>query len=184
MFSYISAIIDFLKGFIVNKDSSVVSPPIPIVPVNKNQLSKSFTFNDLTTTSHIDMLEANRAEGRDYTPKLTRVATELLQPIVDGFNPSLTVHSGYRGKTLNAKVGGALTSQHCLGEAADFNITGYETRAKQIEVLKWIRDESGIKFGQLLLENGCIHISLGTKMEIAEYDVPTKTKKPIRELAL
>ena len=36
----------------------------------------------------------------------------------------IIITSGFRGKTLNKKVGGSLTSQHCLGEAADILVKG------------------------------------------------------------
>lgn len=35
------------------------------------------------------------------------------------------------------------------------------------------------KFGQMLVEFGCVHVRLGTRREVAHYDVPTKTKLPI-----
>jgi len=143
------------------------------------RLSKSFTFEELTSTSRADLLEANRAEARGHLKALRAVATDLLQPIRDHFGP-LVVSSGYRGKALNAAVGGSATSQHCAGEAADFNVVGKTDEAGQLEVMRWVVKESGIRFRQLLLERGCIHISLphmdAQDGEVARYDVPTKTK--------
>src|SRR3990167_5704421 len=159
-----------------------------------NQLSAHFTFDELTGTSQAvdvngdklatveEMLEQNRKEAEDFRPFLKRVAVELLEPIRSGLGKPITINSGFRGFTLNEKVGGALSSQHCLGEAADFNVEGYEDRVGQIAVIEWVI-ESAIPFGQLLLERGCIHISLGEKREVFEYDVRLKTKTPIPELA-
>lgn len=143
------------------------------------RLSKSFTLDELTTTSREDLREANAYEALDHLKALRAVAQELLQPIRDHFGP-VVVTSGYRGKALNAAVGGAASSQHCLGEAADFNVVGMEDEAGQMKVVRWVAKESGIKFRQLLLERGCIHISLphmdAGDGEVARYDVPTKTK--------
>lgn len=145
------------------------------------QLSKYFSFEEMTFTAKDEFKEKNKLEAEDYENNLRRVAVELLEPIRTGLGKQIDIHSGFRGKSLNEAVGGSKTSQHCLGEAADFNIKGYDDRKGQIAVVQWVKDK-GIKFGQLLLERGCIHISLGDKMEIAEYDVQTKMKQPIKEI--
>ncbi len=144
-------------------------------------LSRYFNFEELIVTDQTDMVLINAKEAEGFKKPLTRVALELLDPVRENFGVPIRVNSGFRGRTLNAKVGGSTTSQHCLGEAVDFNIKGLESREGQIKVIKWIRDNVPY-FGQLLLERGCIHISLGTKREIAEYVVATKTKTPIKEL--
>ncbi len=175
--------------FSVKKDYPGAEPGAGAISLRQymgKQLSEHFNFDELTDSKdNPDLVKTNREEALKYEDSLKKVANELLEPIRKNYNVSIRVNSGFRGKTLNQKVGGSLTSQHCLGEAADFNVKGYETREKQIDVVKWIRDnfnKSGYKWGQLLLERGCIHLSLGTKCEIAEYDVPTKTKKLIKEL--
>jgi len=143
--------------------------------------TEHFTFEELTFTAKEEYKEKNQIEAENYENNLRRVALELLEPIRTGLEKQIDVHSGFRGDSLNRAVGGSVTSQHCVGEAADFNVKGYDDRKGQIAVVQWIKDK-GIKFGQLLLERGCIHISLGDKMEIAEYSVETKTKQPIKEI--
>lgn len=163
------------------------------------KLSEYFTFEELTGTGQAldtngdkiptnkEALEANRKEAKIFEKSLARVAQELLDPIRENFDLSITINSGFRGRTLNEAVGGSSTSQHCLGEAADFNVRGYESRAGQIDIIRWIL-KSGIKFRQLLLERGCIHISLPhgdhKDGEVAEYNVKTKTKSQIKELSV
>src|SRR3990167_5552452 len=124
------------------------------------QLSEHFTFEEMTFTSRAEFKEKNTSEAEDYENNLRRVAVELLEPIRIGLGKRIDIHSGFRGRSLNEAVGGSISSQHCFGEAADFNIKGYDDRKGQIAVIQWIKD-SGLKFGQLLLERGCIHISLG-----------------------
>jgi hypothetical protein len=150
------------------------------------QLTEHFSFDELTVTDHTDLQADNRKEAEAYAANLTAVAKNLLEPVRVGMGKPIIINSGFRGKTLNQRVGGSATSQHCLGQAADFNVKGYADRAGQIAVLGWMIEDfkkRGYKWGQLLLERGCIHASLGAKCEVAEYDVPTKTKKPIVELA-
>ena len=50
----------------------------------------------------------------------------------------LTKSSGYRGKALNKAVGGAASSQHCLGMAADIHTVSNtkESNKKLFELIK------------------------------------------------
>ena len=146
-------------------------------------LSPNFTFEELTRTDNRHLLQKNR-DMANANPAikaaLTRVAVELLEPIRALFKVPVQINSGYRCPELNTAVGGSATSQHVRGEAADIVIRGFETEALEVEaVRKILRELPDLKFGQMLVEFGCIHVSLGTKREVAHYDVPTKTKRPI-----
>ena len=48
----------------------------------------------------------------------------LLQCIREHFGKPVTITSGYRTPAHNAKVGGAKSSQHLLGRAADIRVEG------------------------------------------------------------
>lgn len=48
----------------------------------------------------------------------------LLQCIREHFGKPVTITSGYRTASHNAKVGGSKSSQHLLGRAADFWVEG------------------------------------------------------------
>ena len=48
----------------------------------------------------------------------------LLQAIREHFNKPITITSGYRTAAHNAAVGGAKSSQHLLGRAADIRVQG------------------------------------------------------------
>ena len=48
----------------------------------------------------------------------------LLQAIREHFNKPITITSGYRTAAHNAAVGGAKSSQHLLGRAADIQVAG------------------------------------------------------------
>ena len=144
-------------------------------------LSDHFTLEEFTRTENRDLLQRNiDIANSDPAIKanLVRVCKELLEPIRALFGRPIHITSGFRCVDLNTRVGGSATSQHVRGEAADFVISGYQSQDKQVEaVLRIAKELPGFKWGQLLVEAGCIHISLGTKREIAYYDVPTKTKK-------
>ena len=48
----------------------------------------------------------------------------LLQAIREHFGKAVTITSGYRTRTHNTAVGGAKSSQHLLGRAADIQVAG------------------------------------------------------------
>ena len=53
----------------------------------------------------------------------------LLQCIREHFGKAVTITSGYRTAAHNAKVGGAKSSQHLLGRAADIQLEGTSVEA-------------------------------------------------------
>ena len=130
-------------------------------------LTEHFSFEELTRTRQAEFQDANRREARDYYDRLKLVA-EMLEIIRAKFG-AVRVNSGFRGPAVNAAVGGSATSQHSKGEAADIVCP-----AVTVDVLhRWIVVESGIAFGQCILEkpagSAWVHISLG-----APYRDPKK----------
>jgi len=122
-------------------------------------LTSNFSFEELTRTGQSELQDANRKEALPYVDRLKAVA-EMLEAIRSRFGP-VRVNSGFRGPAVNAAVGGSPTSQHSKGEAADIVCASCD-----VEILhKWIVTESGLKFGQCILEKppgkSWVHISLG-----------------------
>ena len=62
------------------------------------------------------------------------------------------INSGYRSPQLNKKVGGAPTSNHLTGCAADIRVTGMEQLIRYAAILLDYADETGQEFDELLLE--------------------------------
>jgi hypothetical protein len=126
--------------------------PQPPAPEGR-RLAPNFTLAELI---HSDTAARN---GWYNTPdpaaiaNLRALATNVLQPIRDRFGP-VRITSGYRNDRLNRAVGGAPTSQHRTGEAADFSVAG----ATQEQVHRWI--VANLRFDQLILyKSGRFHIS-------------------------
>ena len=121
-------------------------------------LTPHFTLAEMTTTS----------TGLPNTPTaahkaaLTVLCRDLLEPVRARWGP-ISVHSGYRSPEVNAKIGGSATSQHSKGEAADFHAGAHPLE----DVFRWIVTESGLAYGQVILEGHTagkptwIHLSLG-----------------------
>ena len=83
------------------------------------KLCPHFTLDELLITSHKDLQPLQKEEVKPYINNLYILCNYVLEPIRNYYGKPITVTSGFRGKTLNKRVGGSLTSQHCLGEAAD-----------------------------------------------------------------
>ena len=62
-------------------------------------------------------------DGTD-TVMADEVLTVVLQCIREHFGKAVTITSGYRTAAHNAAVGGAKSSQHLLGRAADIRVEG------------------------------------------------------------
>lgn len=124
-------------------------------------LTEHFALEELTRTSNIALLEQNRREALAYLPALRELATMLEAPR-RWFGRAVKVNSGFRGQALNAATPGASpTSQHSLGQAADIEIPGVD----DAELHRWIVMESGLLYGQCILERppgkSWVHLSLG-----------------------
>ncbi|MBU2559221.1 MAG: hypothetical protein KJ578_15700 [Bacteroidetes bacterium] len=127
------------------------------------QLSKNFSFLEMTITENRKFLSQNRQAPEKLVESGVQLCQTLLQPIRDHYGKPLVVHSGYRCPALNKAIGGSVTSQHCKFEACDFHII----ETPLTEIFDWIRLKSNLKWGQLILEGwsmghpSWIHISLG-----------------------
>lgn len=110
------------------------------------RLSTNFTLAELVRTNH---------KSLDNTPtpividRLQDLCVNFLEPIRARFGP-LRVNSGYRSPTVNAAVGGAPTSAHQFGCAAD--IDPLTPNIKLQELVNWVIDNN-LDFDQMILES-------------------------------
>jgi len=137
-----------------------------------SNVSPHFSWEELTRTGQSALQAANRTEAEQYRAQLTALATTLLEPIRAKFGP-IKINSAFRGPSVNAAVGGSKTSQHMRGEAADIVAPAVSVE----ELHRWICAESGLAFGQCILEKSApdrpftwVHVSLGTKREALVYN--------------
>lgn len=127
-------------------------------------LSAHFTFDELTRTSQTALQAKNREEAQAFIKPLTELA-ELLEVVRAHFGKPLKINSGFRGLAVNTGTpGSSKTSQHMKGEAADIAMPGVD----DAELHRWIVKDSGLKFGQCILERppgkSWVHVSIcGTR---------------------
>ena len=119
-----------------------------------SRLSPHFTLRELTKTSvRIENVpsEAQVENLRRVCRWLERLRRRWNERYGDGEDP-IVVNSGYRSPAVNKAVGGAPTSNHLTGCAADIRVSGLEQLLRYAVILLDISDESGEDFDELLLE--------------------------------
>lgn len=130
--------------------------------MSNRKLSPNFTLGEMSRST----LAARH--GLDNTPPqsaihaLELLCVEVLEPLRLLLGRPLVVSSGYRSSEVNKLMGGSPTSQHCKGEAADFECPGVPNLALALQL-----ERAGIPFDQLILEfhtlgddaSGWVHVS-------------------------
>ncbi len=143
----------------------VIPPPANLVAsIPATNLTNAASTEPAGTSSKNAMLSANfslkdmiRSEtatrkGIDNTPNvqhlenLKLLCQNILEPVKAHFNKPIQINSAYRGPKLNAAVGGSSKSQHCNGEAVDFEIDGMSN----YDLAKWV--SQNLDFDQIILE--------------------------------
>jgi hypothetical protein len=113
----------------------------------------------MVTTTHDDLRDDNAREAEVFRVSIIRTA-ELMEQVRAVIGCPVSVTSGYRGPTLNARIGGSEKSQHMRGEACDFVPVGVALPVA-FALLRAAVKAGRLKVGQLLLERGWCHVSLG-----------------------
>lgn len=141
-----------LKGAapsVAQAPATVAAAPKPVtIPgaVKPGNLSEHFSLKELTRS------ETATRKGIDNTPNpahmhnLKLVCENILEPVRKHFGKPVQINSAYRGPKLNAAVGGSAKSQHCNGEAVDFEIDGLPNP----ELARWVTENCD--FDQVILE--------------------------------
>lgn len=82
-------------------------------------LTKHFTLEELVNSCDAKRLGINNKPTSAAQKRLDNLCKLILEPLREAWGQPIVVTSGYRCKTLNAKVGGSSTSDHVYGNAAD-----------------------------------------------------------------
>ena len=88
---------------------------------------------------------------------IEKLAVNILQPVRIKFG-RINISSGFRSPIVNKKIGGSVTSNHCLGQAAD--IEPLEVGVSLFDILSYIHDQ--LEYRELIAEyfpNGWVHVA-------------------------
>lgn len=80
---------------------------------------KYFTIEELTSSAEAQKRSIDNTPNSNALYNLILLVDSTLDPAREEYGRAVRVNSGYRSKELNAAIGGAATSQHTKGQAAD-----------------------------------------------------------------
>lgn len=117
---------------------------------------KYFTVEELSRSSVAQTKRIDNKPNAEQKSALVDLIENVLDPLREKFGKPILVSSGFRSKDLNRAVGGAASSQHMKGEAADI-YTG--TKEGNKELFDIIRKE--LPFDQVIDEKdfSWVHVS-------------------------
>jgi D-alanyl-D-alanine dipeptidase len=140
-------------------------------------LSEHLTIAEFEKSNSAGSISNKMNEKEISAAKL--LAEKVFEPLRAFRGGPIKVNSGFRSKTLNAKIGGSKTSQHTKGEAIDLPLTSDE--------FHFIKDN--LEFDQLIWEFGSdkkpawVHVSYSAtnnrKQVLRATKVNGKTKYTI-----
>ena len=125
------------------------------------KVSDHFTLGEMCKSSTAERLDITNLPNEIEFKRLTTLAEKILEPVRVHFGRPFAPSSAFRCAELNKAIGSKASSQHCLGQAVDFELTGISNE----EVARWVKDN--LNFDQLILEfydgkdpnSGWIHVS-------------------------
>ena len=138
------------------------------------QLSKHFTLEEMEKSQTATRRNIKNKAGSGEIKNLGDLCYEVLEPVRAKFDKPVTITSGYRSPELSEAIGSKATSQHCSGEAVDFEIAG----VSNLQVALWLTNNCS--FDQCILEfytgeanSGWIHVSYkdgSNRKQVLTYD--------------
>lgn len=116
---------------------------------------KHFTIAELCKSDTAMQAGIKNLPNIEQTSNLIALVNNVLDPLREQYGKPIHVNSGFRCDALNKKVGGAATSQHVRGQAADITGGSREENQKLFELCK------SLPFDQLINEYDFkwIHVS-------------------------
>ena len=112
------------------------------------ELSPHFVLGEFTRSKYP---EVYNVPSHEAIANLKRLCT-WLEALRERAGRSIVINSGYRSPQLNRKVGGAATSNHLTGCAADIRTSGMEQAITYAAILLAYARESQQEFDELLIE--------------------------------
>jgi len=135
------------------------------------KLTDNFSLAELIKSQTAERCNIDNNPDKEHIVNLEKLCDNILQPVRDYFQKPVMISSGYRSPELSQKIGSSSRSQHCKGQAADFEIPGVSNK----ELADFINDN--LSFDQVILEfhdpdeinSGWVHVSYVGDSNRGEY---------------
>lgn len=114
------------------------------------KISEHLELSELIRSDSAKRAGLSNMPTPEHINNLKKLAENVFEKVRAHFGKPIRISSGYRSKELNAKIGGANTSQHSTGEAIDIDMDGTDITNKQI--FDYIK--GNLSFDQLIWEFG------------------------------
>ena len=124
---------------------------------------KYFSIQELTKSATAVRKGIKNDPSIQVCKALTALIENVLDPLREAYGKPIIVTSGYRCEKLNKAVGGAASSQHVKGEAAD--IRSVQDTPEENKKLYDLIVKLKLPFDQLINEYGYdwVHVSFGAR---------------------
>ncbi len=118
------------------------------------QLTEHFTLGEMVRSNTAEKAGLyNLPREECELANLRALCRNVLEPARALLNSPLRITSGFRSAALNKRIGGAASSQHMLGEAADFILHNLPVR----DAAFTLSHQDELPFDQLLYEHRKTH---------------------------
>ena len=132
------------------------------------KISRNLSLGECLKSDTAQRLGLKNEITQEGLVALTALVTQCMQPLRDEFERSIRCNSAWRSPLVSEAVGSSSRSQHCRGEAMDWEIVGIDNKelAQQVPKIlnEWdqmileLYDESEQK-PEIRMETGWIHLS-------------------------
>lgn len=126
------------------------------------KLSPHFTLKELTKSDYAARKGISNDPPPEVIENLKALCENVLEPLRVAVATPVSISSGYRSPAVNKAIGGNPKGQHPLGEAADFEVFGFDNKLLAEKIISM-----ELPFDQLILElyvpgqpnSGWLHVS-------------------------
>ena len=128
-------------------------------------ISKNISWDEAVKSKTAEKHDIENIPNENQIQEMKKLAKNIFEPLRKWAGHPIRVNSFFRSPELCLAIGSSLTSQHSLGQAADFEIFGVSNQ----ELAHWI--DKNLDYDQLILEfwkpeeknSGWIHCSFKNK---------------------
>lgn len=128
---------------------------------------KYFTIEELTRSATAKRLGIDNKPDANALINMQELVEKVLDPLREAYGKPIRVNSGFRSARLNKAIGGAVSSDHLTGRAAD--ITGTPGTKAENRKLFELCKSLDLPYRQLIDEKGFSWIHVSHNPDVNEH---------------